>query len=89
VGVLLALGAFAFILSRLVRLAEDSSDPFAGLVLFGIFGTWFVHILVNVGMTVGLVPVTGIPLPFVSYGGSFLLMSWVAVAMAVRLSHEG
>jgi rod shape determining protein RodA len=70
-------------------MAENSGDPFAGLVLFGIFGAWLVHIFVNVGMTVGLVPVTGIPLPFVSYGGSFLLMSWVAVAIAVRVAHEG
>jgi rod shape determining protein RodA len=87
-GVMAAILVFGFILARLVRMAEDSNDPFAGLALFGIFGTWFVHVLVNIGMTVGLVPVTGIPLPFVSYGGSFLLMSWVAVAMAVRLAHE-
>ncbi len=39
-------------------------------------------------MTVGVVPITGIPLPFVSYGGTFLLMSWVAVAIAVRVAHE-
>ena len=63
-------------------------DPFAGLVLLGIFGAWLVHIFVSVGMTVGLVPVTGIPLPFVSYGGNFLLMSWVAVALAVRVAHD-
>ena len=88
-GVAVVLGGFAFVLARLVRMAESSGDPFAGLVLFGIFGAWLVHIFVNVGMTVGLVPVTGIPLPFVSYGGSFLLMSWVAVAIAVRVAHEG
>jgi len=87
-GVSLALLAFAFILARLVKLAEEASDPFAGLVLFGIFGTWIVHIFVNIGMTVGVVPITGIPLPFVSYGGTFLLMSWVAVAIAVRLAHD-
>jgi rod shape determining protein RodA len=57
-------------------------------VLLGILGAWLVHIFVNVGMTVGLVPITGIPLPFVSYGGTFLLMSWVAVAIAVRVGHE-
>jgi rod shape determining protein RodA len=39
-------------------------------------------------MTVGVVPITGIPLPFVSYGGTFLLMSWMAVAIAVRAAHE-
>jgi rod shape determining protein RodA len=84
----LAILAFAFVLWRLVRLAERSSDPFAGLVLLGIFGAWLVHVFVNVGMTVGLVPITGIPLPFVSYGGTFLFMSWVAVAIAVRVAHE-
>jgi rod shape determining protein RodA len=88
VGVLVALGLMAFVLMRLVRLAEDATDPFAGLVLLGIFGAWLVHIFVNIGMTVGLVPVTGIPLPFVSYGGSFLMMSWVAVAVAVRVAHD-
>ena len=88
VGVIVALGLFAFVLLRLLRLAEESPDPFAGLVLLGIFGAWLIHIFVNVGMTVGLVPVTGIPLPFVSYGGSFLLMSWVALGVAVRVAHD-
>jgi rod shape determining protein RodA len=88
VGTLLAITAFAYILWRLVRLAERSADPFAGLVLLGIFGAWLVHVFVNIGMTVGLVPITGIPLPFVSYGGTFLFMSWVAVAIAVRVAHE-
>ena len=87
-GVALALLAFGYVLYRLIRMAEDAPDPFAGLVLFGIFGAWLVHIFINIGMTVGIVPVTGIPLPFVSYGGTFLLMSWVAVAIAVRLAHE-
>ncbi len=88
VGTLLAIAMFAYVLARLVRMAQDSSDPFAGLVLLGIFGAWLVHIFVNIGMTVGIVPITGIPLPFVSYGGTFLLMSWVAVAIAVRVAHE-
>jgi len=88
IGVAGALLAFAYVLARLVRLAEDASDPFAGLVLLGIFGAWMVHIFVNIGMTVGLVPVMGIPIPFGSYGGNFLLMSWVAPAMAVRVAHD-
>ena len=88
-GTGLALALFAFILYRLVKMAEEATDPFAGLVIFGIFGAWLVHIFVNVGMTVGMVPVTGIPLPFVSYGGTFLLMSWIAVAMAARVAYDG
>ncbi|MEJ2539348.1 MAG: rod shape-determining protein RodA [Gemmatimonadota bacterium] len=87
-GVAVALLLFAFVLGRLVRLAEEVGDPFAGLVLLGIFGAWLVHIFVSVGMTVGLVPVTGIPLPFVSYGGNFLLMSWIAGALAARVAHD-
>ncbi|HAB29481.1 MAG TPA: rod shape-determining protein RodA [Gemmatimonadetes bacterium] len=87
-GTILTLLLFAVILYRLVRMAEGEADPFAGLVIFGIFGAWLVHVFVNVGMTVGMVPVTGIPLPFVSYGGTFLLMSWVAVAVAARLVGE-
>jgi len=88
VGTTLAIIVFAFVLTRLVRLAARAESPFAGLVLLGIFGAWLVHIFVNIGMTVGVVPITGIPLPFVSYGGTFLLMSWVAVAIAVRVAYE-
>jgi rod shape determining protein RodA len=87
-GTFLVIAAFTYVLLRLVRLATDVDDPFAGLVIFGIFGAWITHIFVNIGMTIGLVPITGIPLPFVSYGGSFLLMSWVALALAVRVARE-
>jgi rod shape determining protein RodA len=90
VGTAVAVLAFTFVLTRLVRMASGmgESQAFAGLVLLGIFGAWLVHVFVNVGMTIGVVPITGIPLPFVSYGGTFLLMSWVAVAIAVRVAHE-
>jgi rod shape determining protein RodA len=88
VGTLLVILVFTYVLWRLVKRAQDSSDPFAGLVLLGIFGAWLVHIFVNIGMTVGLMPIAGIPLPFISYGGTFLMMSWVAVAIAVRVADE-
>tara|TARA_B100000405_G_scaffold150809_1_gene105472 strand:+ start:941 stop:2179 length:1239 start_codon:yes stop_codon:yes gene_type:complete len=88
VGTSLAILLFGYVLTRLVRLAAVSESSFAGLSLLGIFGAWLVHVLVNIGMTAGVVPVTGIPLPFVSYGGTFLVTSWLAVALAVRLSHE-
>ena len=88
IGAIAVLLVFAFILWRLVKLAERTSDPFAGIVLFGIFGAWFTHILVNVGMTVGVMPITGIPLPFLSYGGSFLLATYLALGMAQRVASE-
>jgi cell division protein FtsW (lipid II flippase) len=45
-------------------------------------------VFINAGMTIGVVPVTGIPLPFISYGGSFLLMSWMAAAVVVALAND-
>ncbi|MEY4008466.1 MAG: hypothetical protein RLZZ467_1533, partial [Gemmatimonadota bacterium] len=50
---------------------------------------WFTHLIVNVGMTIGLMPITGIPLPFFSYGGSFMLASWLSVGILLLLSSEG
>ncbi|MEX2611524.1 MAG: rod shape-determining protein RodA [Gemmatimonadota bacterium] len=86
VGVLLV---YFFILWRLASIAERLGDPFAGIVVFGIFGAWFTHILVNVGMTVGVMPITGIPLPFLSYGGSFLLATFIGLGVAQRVAIEG
>lgn len=88
IGALFVVAGFTFLLYRLVKLAERSSDPFAGLVLFGIFGAWMVHVFINIGMTIGLVPITGIPLPFISYGGTFLLTCWTLTALAVRLAGD-
>jgi rod shape determining protein RodA len=76
------------ILWRLVRIAERLTDPFAGVAVFGIVGAWFTHIVVNIGMTLGVMPVTGIPLPFLSYGGSFLLASFIALAVVQRVALE-
>lgn len=87
-GTLVVLGIYGIILWRLVKLAERLSDPFAGIVVFGIFGAWFTHIIVNVGMTVGIMPITGIPLPFLSYGGSFLLATFLALGVAQRVASE-
>ena len=87
-GVAAVLIAFGLIFWRLVRISEASSDPFASLIPFGLFGSWFAHVLVNTGMTVGIMPITGIPLPFLSYGGSFLLVNLLAVAIVQRVAAE-
>ncbi len=88
IGVAAVLITFGLIFWRLVRIAERSSDPFASLVPFGLFGSWFAHVLVNTGMTVGVMPITGIPLPFLSYGGSFLLVNLLAMAIVQRIAAE-
>lgn len=88
-GVSIALSLFLALFLRSTRVASRASDAFPSLAAFGLMAAWFVHVMVNVGMTLNLMPVTGIPLPFFSYGGSFLLVSWLAVAVLLRISAEG
>ncbi|MBN2288969.1 MAG: rod shape-determining protein RodA [Candidatus Glassbacteria bacterium] len=87
-GVALILAMFFFLLYRIVELARISSSNFASLTAFGIAGFLLGHILVNVGMTVGLMPITGLPLPLFSYGGSFLLTCYIAVGILQRIYIE-
>ena len=65
----------------MIRVASRANDSFSSLVAFGLPASWFVHVLVNVGMTLNLMPITGIPLPFFSYGGSFMLACWLAIGV--------
>jgi len=88
IGVLVALCLFAWMLFSLLRVARKATDPFSSLCVFGIAGLLFTHIVENVGMTINLMPITGIPLPFFSYGGSFLLACSVGVAIALRVAWE-
>lgn len=88
-GVTVTLALFCILLLRTTRIAARSGNPFASLVAFGLTAAFFTHILVNVGMTIGLMPITGIPLPFFSYGGSFLLTCWLSIGILALVSAEG
>ena len=89
IGVTVALTLFLVLFMRAIRISTRANDTFSSLVAFGLVASWVVHVGENVGMTLNLMPITGIPLPFFSYGGSFLLASWIAVGMLVRISGEG
>ena len=89
IGVSVALTLFLALFLRAVRVAGRANDSFSSLVAFGLAASWFVHVGENVGMTLNLAPITGIPLPFFSYGGSFMLASWLAIGMLLRISGEG
>ena len=89
IGVTVSLVLFLILFLRCVRVAGRATDSFSSLVAFGLVSTWFVHVLINVGMTLNLMPITGIPLPFFSYGGSFMLACWIAVGIEIRISGEG
>ena len=88
VGTSLTLLLFGYLFFKMIQIAEESQNLFAGLFVFGIMGVWLTHVVVNIGMTVGVVPITGIPLPFISYGGSFLLTSWLAAAIVVAMASD-
>ena len=88
VGVLAALVLFIWLLLTLIRIARRATDPFTSLCVLGIAGMLFTHVVENVGMTVNLLPITGIPLPFFSYGGSFLLTCFLAVGICLRVAYE-
>ncbi|MFN2566123.1 MAG: rod shape-determining protein RodA [Gemmatimonadaceae bacterium] len=88
-GVMVAISLFLILFLRVVRIAERANDSFSSLVAFGLLAGWFMHVLVNIGMTLSLMPITGIPLPFFSYGGSFMLASWLAIGILVRIANEG
>jgi rod shape determining protein RodA len=88
-GVTLALSLFLVLFLRCTRIASRANDTFSSLVAFGLAASWGVHVAENVGMTLNLMPIAGIPLPFFSYGGSFMLASWVAIGILVRISGEG
>lgn len=88
-GVTLAITLFALLFLRVIKVAERANDSYSSLVAFGLLASWFVHVVENMGMTLNLMPITGIPLPFFSYGGSFMLASWIAIGILLRISAEG
>ncbi|TFH66973.1 MAG: rod shape-determining protein RodA, partial [Gemmatimonadales bacterium] len=88
IGVLAALSLFFLLMVVLLRIARRATDPFTSLVVFGILGLFLTHVFENVGMTVNVTPITGIPLPFFSYGGSFLLACSISVGLALRAAWD-
>lgn len=85
VGSLAVLGLLCALILRLMRMGERQEEPFGRIYCYSVAAILLFHVLVNVGMTVGLMPVMGIPLPFMSYGGSSLIAFTVLVFIAVRL----
>lgn len=85
VGSFLLLATYALILLLGIRVAFSAKDFFGRCVAAGVVSMYFAHVVINVGMTLGLMPVTGIPLPFVSSGGSSLLTNWVGLALLVNV----
>lgn len=79
---------FAFFIIRIILMAERQRSDFSRIYGYGVAGIFLFHIIVNVGMTIGLVPVIGIPLPFFSYGGSSLWAFTILLFVFIRLDAE-
>ena len=80
-GCLALLGLYVLIISCGLEIAANNTDPFGKLLATGIVATFVVEIIINVGMTVGLMPITGLTLPLVSYGGSSLVVSILCIGL--------
>jgi rod shape determining protein RodA len=85
IGSAALLSLFALMIWRAVRIATMSRDLFGTLIAGGIAALWAFQVFVNVGMTMGIMPITGIPLPFMSYGGSSLLTNFIAVGLLLNI----
>ena len=84
--ILLLLLIVGFLIHYIIRSSYLSKDRFSSLVLIGIATIFLSHVFVNTAMTVGLIPVKGLPFPFVSAGGSFLFTSFLMLGLAINLS---
>jgi rod shape determining protein RodA len=87
-GVAVALVLFLALFLTLLRISRRATDSFSSLMIFGILGLLFTHVYENVGMTVNLMPITGIPLPFFSYGGSFFVICCLCLGLAFRVAND-
>jgi rod shape determining protein RodA len=87
-GSIIFLGIYVFLLMRIVTIAERQRSVFSRAYAYGVASVFFFHIVINVCMTIGLAPVIGIPLPFVSYGGTSLLTFSVMIFILVRLDAD-
>lgn len=87
-GSLIIFGLFGHLIFRIITLSEKQRNPFIKYYGYGIASVIFFHFVVNIGMTIGLMPVIGIPLPFISYGGSSLLSFTTMLFIFIKLNES-
>jgi rod shape determining protein RodA len=84
-GVIVTLGLLVFIIFRSIYNARTARDNLGLFIVMGIVGIFVYHMIVNVGMVIGFMPTTGIPLPFLSYGGSSVLTAFIALGLVISV----
>ena len=88
VGCLAVLGGYVLILLRMLYLAWFTRDKFGRMIIIGVMGMLLFHVLENIAMTLGLMPITGIPLPFLSYGGSNMMTNMGGVGLVLNATRN-
>ncbi len=86
VGCIFLVTLYSALLYCLAGVVRETKDKFAAFLAVGIFSFFFWHIFINIGMVLGILPVVGLPLPFMSYGGSFTILSFALIGLAINLS---
>ena len=77
---------YVILITKAVYVAKTAKDDLGSYIAMGIAGIFLFHMIENIGMTIGLLPITGVPLPFVSYGGSSLLTNFILVGLLLNIS---
>jgi cell division protein FtsW len=85
IGVFLIIVLFMIILIRGFKIAETAKDKFGSLLAFGIISIIAIHIVINMGVALSLLPPKGLPLPFISYGGTFLIMNMAGIGVLLNI----
>ncbi|OGP68838.1 MAG: rod shape-determining protein RodA [Deltaproteobacteria bacterium RBG_13_47_9] len=86
IGSLMIVGLYFMLILWGLRIAVQSKDRFGAILSFGVVAMLFWHIFINIGMVLGMMPVVGIPLPLLSYGGSFLLSTMIGMGLLLNVS---
>lgn len=84
-GAVVLLLLYTFLIFRIIRIGAQAKDTFGMLICIGIASMLLFQIMINIGMAVGIMPVTGLPLPFMSYGGSSLLMNMLSIGLVLSI----
>lgn len=89
IGAALLIVLFGLLLFRTVYISYNAKDLYGVLVVMGVLAMWLFHIFENIGMSIGLMPITGIPLPFISYGGSSMMANLMAAGLVLSINIRG
>jgi rod shape determining protein RodA len=88
VGFLVLLSLYVAMVATGLKIAYSANDKFGMLFSLGLVSIFFWHIFINIGMTTGILPIVGVPLPFMSYGGSFMLSGMISIALLTNIANK-